>query len=420
MRATLPALAALLAACEPAPAPGLVLDVGRVCGDITLAVADADVLPGHAIHAAAIPRSGADAAWLVAGDPNQRLWLRRVPEDIPGVELTSLGPAHQFTLERGPIEGHVWLTQDRDDGVRVWRVDEATGTIATSPQLLPFPDAATAWIRRTVFVSGSPHLVAFPRKSEVGRLRFYLTPLDASLASGVRWTLEAEVACAPLSELSCPLLWDDERDVAVLDVAEAGSIAGAAILLAITTPPEAVAEPEAPPSHVTHFVTIVIQRDAADGAPVVTRRDFPMAPTQGPTLPRPAQLAADPLGLYVLVGLIPGPDSSGANASDKDFLYRTDLVALGMSESSDLMALLPKETRSHLLQLGSRVALGQLRDGTWHVAPIEDATIRAEIVGSLAVGDEVVLHRAGRAQVVFTGGGLPSRRATIACGDREP
>lgn len=416
-RSRRPLLAAGLAACEPVSPPGLVLDVGRVCQDIALEVADPDVLPGATLHAAAIPRSGEDAAWLLAHDASQALWLRRVPGDIPGVELTAYGPARAFALQRGPLEGQVWLTLDRDEGARLWRVDEATATITEGPPLLDFPDAEPDWIRRTIFVGSSPHLVAFPRASTVGELPVHLAAITPALELGERWSLIAEVECQPLSELACPLLWDDLRDVAVLDVAEAGSIAGAAILLAITSPLDVPSDPLMPSAFETHLVSVVIQRDAAAEQPVVTRRDHVAWATDGAVQPWPAQIAADPLGLYVLAGLIPGPDSSGASATENDYLFRTDLLAAGDSDPGQVIALLPKDTRSHLLQLGSRVAIGQLPGTVWHVAPIEGMTIHEDIVGSLEVGKDAELLRAGRAQVVVRADEHPSRRVRIACAD---
>lgn len=408
------------AACNPVAAPGLVLDVGRVCQDIALEVADPDLLPGWTIHAAAIPRSGEDAVWLLASEGPDELDLRRVPEDIPGLDLKSIGLVEEFDLKRGPVDGQVWLAMDLFGAARLWRIDEATATIAEGPPLLDFPAGEPSWTRRLVFVGQSPHLVAVPRSSTVGELPIQLAAITPSLELGERWTLTAKVECAPLSELNCPLLWDDLRDVALLDVAEANSIAGAAILLAITSPGGASPDPEMPPAFETHLLSVVIQRDPAAERPVLTRRDHVAWATDGPVQPWPAQLAADPLGLYVLAGLIPGPDSSGANATTVDYLFRADLLGGGSSGPGDVIALLPKDYRSHLLQLGSRVAIGQHPGGTWHVAPIEGITINEEIVGSLEVGDPVELLRAGRAQVVVTRDDGPSRRVQIACADPDP
>lgn len=408
------------AACGPVTPPGLVLDVGRVCQDIALELADPDVLPGSTIHAAAIARSGEDAAWYLASAKASALELRRVPEDIPGLDLTAIGEPREFQLQRGPDEGQLWLALDRDGGTRLWRIDEAKAVIEESPPIVDFPDPATPSIRRVVFLGHSPHLIAVPRASTVGELQVQVAAITPSLALGERWVLTATVECAPLSELSCPLFWSDLRDVAVLDAAEAGSIAGAAILLAITSPEGAPVDLEMPPAFETHILSIALQHDPAAERPVLMRRDHVAWLTTGPVQPSPAQIAADPLGLYVLAGLIPGPNSSGVDATSADYLFRAELLGDSSSQAGNVIALLPKEFRSHLLQLGSRVAIGQRPGATWHVAPIEGVAIDEENVGSLAVGEPARLLRAGRGQVVVVGDGKPSRRVQIACAELDP
>src|SRR5690606_29229192 len=103
-----------------------------------------------------------------------------------------------------------------------------------------------------------------------------------------------------------------------------------------------------------------------------------------------------------------------------DYLFRAELLGDGSSQAGAVIALLPKEFRSHLLQLGSRVALGQRPGATWHVAPIEGVTIDEGIVGSLDLGEPARLLLAGRGQVVVTGGDGPSRRLQVACAAPDP
>lgn len=414
------AAAALVAACTVATPPGLELDVGRVCEDIEIEVPDPDVLPGSELHAAAIPRSGADGAWYLATDPHGALELRRVPEDMPALDLSALGAAEDFHVQPGPIEGQVWLALDRAEGARVWRIDE-TSELVDESALLAFPDGEGAWTRRVVFLGQAPHLVAVPRGATAGEVPIHLATLTPELTLGEAWALTATAQCAPLSELSCPLLWDDVRDVAVLDAAEAGSISGAALLLAIST--QWTGEPIDPgqtPVFQTHIISVVLQRDAGAERPVLTRRDHVAWTTDGPVLPSPAQLAADPLGLYVVAGLVPGPDTSGAAATMSDYLFRADLLGAGTADAGDVIALLPKALDSHLLQLGSRVALGQIAGRTWNVAPIEGLAINEGIVGSLAVDEDARVLRAGRGQFVVLAEGQRGRRTRIACAEPEP
>ena len=66
----------------------LVLNVGRTCEDIGLAIADPDVLPSSTIHAAALARSDEDTTWYLASADPGELALRRVPKDIFGVDLS--------------------------------------------------------------------------------------------------------------------------------------------------------------------------------------------------------------------------------------------------------------------------------------------------------------------------------------------
>ncbi|MDC0667318.1 hypothetical protein [Nannocystis radixulma] len=419
MRARALVGAALLAACSSVTPPGLVLDVGRTCEDIALAIADPDVLPGWKIHAAALARSDEDPTWYLASANPDELALRRVPEDISGVDLSVLGGPHEFTLTRGPIEGQVWLTLDREDEVRLWRIDEAGETVLAGPQLTGFPaDTSTGWIRRLVFLGQSPHLIALPRTTRVGEVPVHMAAVSPELEIGERWTLTAEVTCPPLSELNCPLFWEDLRTLTVLDVAEPGSVAGAALLVSIASLGEQP-DPQMPAMFQTHIISLTVQRDPSAERPLLTRRDHVAWSTEGPVLASPAQIAADPLGIYVLAGLVPAPDSSGVNATTADYLFRADVLDSGTPEDSGVIALLAKDLRSHLLQLGSRVAVGQLVGDWWHVAPIEGVTIEEDIVGSLEVGDRVTLLRAGRGQVVVVGDSKPSRRVRIACADPD-
>ncbi|MFY0541684.1 hypothetical protein [Nannocystis pusilla] len=83
-----------------------------------------------------------------------------------------------------------------------------------------------------------------------------------------------------------------------------------------------------------------------------------------------------------------------------------------------MIALLDRDLHSHLLQLGSRVALGQLPTKHWYVAPLDGVTIDEDIVGTLEVGEQATLLRAGRGQVVVRAASAPTRRVQIACADR--
>jgi hypothetical protein len=407
--------AALLAACSPVTPPGLVLDVGRTCEDIELAIADPDVLPGWTIHAAALARSDEDTTWYLASENPGELALRRVPEDIFGVDLSVVGAPHEFTLARGPIEGQVWLMHDRADQARLWQVDEADATVLAGPPYPGFPaDASTAWLRRLVFLGHSPYLIALPRATRVGEIMVHMAAITPELELGERWSLPAKAVCPPLSELNCPLFWEDLRTLDVLDVAEPGSVAGAALLLSIASTGEPI-DPDMPATYQTHIISVTVQHDPTAERPVLTRRDHVAWATDGPVLPSPAQIAADPLGIYVLAGLVPGPDSSSANATTADYLFRSDLLGAEATDESGVIAVLGKDLSSHLLQLGGRVAIGQLPGEWWYVAPIDGVTVEEDIVGILEVGDRVRLLRAGRGQAVVVGDTMPSRRVRIAC-----
>ncbi len=411
------AAVALVAACTVAPAPGLELDVGRVCDDIAIEVDDPDVLPGSTVHAAAIPRSGEPDAWYLATDPHGTLELRRVPEDMPAIDLSALGSAGEFRVQPGPIDGQVWLELDRLEGIRLWQIDETTATVRDSAAIV-FPAFDGVWSRRVVFLGETPHLVAVPVVARVGTVPIYVAALTSDLEIAESWELTATAECAPFSELSCPLFWDDLRDVAVPDAAEAGSIAGTALLLAITTQWTGdPVDPEMAPVFSTNMISVVLQRDAAAERPVLTRRDHVAWTNDGPVFPAPAQLAADPLGLYVVAGLLPGPGTSAAEATSSDYLFRAPLLGSGTADAGDVIALLPKTLESHILQLGSRVALGQISGKTWNVAPIEGLTVNEDIVGSLAVDPETIVLRAGRGQFVLVADWQPTRRARIVCAE---
>ncbi|PCC67532.1 hypothetical protein SAMN02745121_02168 [Nannocystis exedens] len=413
--------AALLLACSPVTPPGLVLDVGRTCRDIELAVADPDVLPGWRLHAAAIARTGEDATWYLASEHPGELALRRVPEDIPGVDLSTVGAPHEFTLTRGPIEGQIWLTLDGGTEAQLWRIDEDVAEVSAGPTLADFPgDATTEWFYRLVFLGHSPHLLALPRLTPVGEVPLHMAAVTPELGLGERWAMTAAVTCPPLSELNCPLFWDDLRELSVLDIAEPGSVAGAALLISIARLPDGAPAPEMPSeTFQTHIISLALQRDPAAEKPVLTRRDHVAWSTDGPVLPSPAQIAADPLGIYVLAGLVPAPDGTSADAAPADYLFRADLLGANTTDEGGVIALLDKELHSHLLQLGSRVALGQLPTKHWYVAPIEGVTIDEDIVGTLEVAEKASLLRAGRGQVVVRAESAPSRRVQIGCADDD-
>ena len=73
-----------------------------------------------------------------------------------------------------------------------------------------------------------------------------------------------------------------------------------------------------------------------------------------------------------------------------------------------------------MLQLGGRVALGQIVGSTWHVAPIEGVAVNEDIVGSLKIGDDADVLRAGRGQFVVVGEGIASRRVRVVCDEVDP
>jgi hypothetical protein len=416
--------AALLAACDPVTPPGLLFDVGRGCDDVTLAIADPDVLPGWRLHAAALPDGDGEAAWYLASEAPGELELRRVPEDIPGLDLTSTGQPRQFSLQRGTGEGQVWLTLDRDERAQLWRVDEASATIQAGPLLVDFPaDASTRWIRRLVFLGQLPHLIALPQTTRVGEVAVHVAAITPELTLGERSELTAKAGCASLAELDCPLLWDDLRELTVLDVTEPGSMAGAALLLAIATDDAPSGGSGAPPMSApfeTHVLSVTLQRDAGTERLTLTRRDHVAWQTTGPVQPWPAQIAADPLGLYVLLGRIPAANGTSADATPFDYLLRADLLGASSTAEAGVIAMLPAELNSHLLQLGSRVAVGQQADGLWYALPLEGATLNDEdIVGALEIGEASALLRAGRGHVVLVRDDQPSVRVGVACAARR-
>lgn len=417
MRRAQIAAALLAASCLLEAPPGAELDVRERCREIGLVVADPEVLTGWTIHGAAAVDSG--AAWYLARDPSAQLWLRRVPTDIPAIELSALGDPDDFDLKAGPVAGQTWLALDREVGARVWRIDEDAAEALAGPALA-FPGLEGAWTRRLIFISDAPHLLALPRVTKIGEVAVHVAALTPELEIGASWELTATVTCAPFSELSCPLYREDLRDLEVLDTAEPGGIAGAAALLSVTARPEPDAGPDpgAPSAVETSVISLVIQRDVSGEGLVLTRRDHVTWLSDGAVLVAPGAIAADLFGLYVIAGLVPGPETSAGEATSSDYLFRADLLGAGTGDPGEVIGLLPKTLASHLLALGGRVVLGQVVGETWHVAPIEGDAVLQDTLGSLRVGSGASIVRAGRDQAIVVGE-RPNTRVRARCDDVE-
>ena len=118
----------------------------------------------------------------------------------------------------------------------------------------------------------------------------------------------------------------------MLDVAEPGSVAGAALLISIASLPDAQPDPDIPPATLqTHIISLTVQRDPATERPVVTRRDHVAWSTDGPVLPSPRRSPPTRSGSTCSRGSS-RPDGSSADATPADYLFRSDLLG---SETTD-------------------------------------------------------------------------------------
>lgn len=411
MRRSLVAAALGVAACNPPTPPGLDIDIAPECDDIAVALREDDVLPGWTIVAAAVERSGESGAWYLGLDPNKRLWLRRTPEDVPPLELTGIGQPEEFQLQPGPNEGEVWLMHSADGVVRLWRYDDGSDALASSGELTGF--LSGEWDRRLVFVGREPYLLSYSRQATRLQIELIFDEVTPELGIDTRWNAVAAFVCTDVNDAACQN--DAPREATLLDIAEPGNVAGALALFGLTTPAAAPSDPQQPLAYETSLISVKVQDNPGGPGLAVTRRDHVTWFTGGAVRPSPGELAADGLSLYLLGGLSPAPDTPNTDATSWDSLLQADLFGGQPGADNDTIGVFEKSKTSHLLQLGDRVALGQVSGSAWTVWPIEGSRVDTNVLGELEVGAGARVLPAGRSHFVLTADDAPTRRVQIGC-----
>lgn len=164
----------------------------------------------------------------------------------------------------------------------------------------------------------------------------------------------------------------------------------------------------------TTLVTNVELRSLGpDQPPTMIRRDLPYWNTIGAVVVSPAYIASDQDALYWLAGLVPLGDTT---PPDQDFLY-------GAQHDDDggqarIMATAKKDRRSHLLQIGGGVALGQIQGNRWTIAPVTDKGVDTDKHDGLMLDAGATVSLAGRGQfLVHSDAG--SRRVAAGCAPED-
>lgn len=415
MRPALLVLAVLAGSCVSGPSPSLDIDLGHLCKAIALTVVDPDLLPGWDVHALAVERSEGERAWALATDGEGHLQLVASP-DGEKHDFSEVGTIDELMLLPGAIEGESWVLLDRSNEVQVWRVtDGEDGELTTSQRLVDFP-AAGSWTRRVVFLDQVAYILSVPRSGDASTVEVLLSRLDDTLTPEPALSLPLWQSCPDgLSNdgLPCqPPLLSGSIELALLGTTEGGSVGGAAAMIGMYA-----AKTSEPPMmsavHTTLVTNVELRSLGPDQPPTMVRRDLPYWNTIGPVVVSPAFIASDQDALYWLAGLVPFGDTAPPAL---DFLFGA--VHANDGGQARILNTAEKALRSHLLQIGGGVALGQIHGQRWTIAPITAMTVQSKITGGLTLDAGATVSLAGRGQfLVHADSG--SRRVAAGCADED-
>lgn len=417
MRPALLAVVAVAAAvsCVSGPSPGLDIDLGHLCEQIALVVRDPALLPGWDVHALAVERSEGDRAWALATDGEGHLQLVASP-DGEKHDFSDVGTIDELFLLPGAIEGETWVMLDRANETQVWRVtDGEDGDLTTSQRLVDFP-AAGSWTRRLVFLDQVAYILSVPYTGDASTVEVLLSRLDDSLAPEPALSLPLWQSCpngvGDDGQPCQPPLLSGPIELSLLGTTEGGSVGGAAAMIGMYA-----AKMSEPPMMSAVFTTLVTNVElrslGPDQPPTMIRRDLPYWNTIGAVVVSPAYIASDQDALYWLAGLVPLGDTT---PPDQDFLY-------GAQHDDDggqarIMATAKKDRRSHLLQIGGGVALGQIQGNRWTIAPVTDKGVDTDKHDGLMLDAGATVSLAGRGQfLVHSDAG--SRRVAAGCAPED-
>lgn len=399
MRTLALALLAATACEEPQP----VLDVEiRGCAGIRLDVREA-VLPDQDVEALVADRVQGDTAWVVTRHQDLTLWLKASHGDAAH-PLETLD-ATLLRLVPGSRDAETWLVFDHPDYPRVWRLGESTaGEVTEVPDLGGWPGPGT-WTRRLLFIGDTPHLLAAPRTALPERIELKLVALDReALTLRATYTIDITPRCRDdeTGELYlCNLVMnhDDPVTLQILDVIEAGRMAGGAALVGIN----ALAPPTGEKTYFPIYRTVILHRDGDD---------------------RPPQVHGSP-GWHVIAK---GPAQLfGQMATDGNLLFRLTDNLLGevrggpqlffdvIGRDSEEFAIWDLPQGDMLLQIGERAVLGNLDDGRWTLAPLRGTRLETDAGGSITLPAGARITSAGREQLLVRPKHGPALRVVATC-----
>ena len=400
-------LLTLLAAPACLPDPPAVVLGGEGCDAIDLAVLDPAVLPGWIVHSLVAQRDDGDAVWTLATDPEGALTLKSWP-GAPILGLADVGDAADFSLIPGRVDGESWMLLDRQEHLRVWRLGSAAdGEFFASPDLSGFPGPG-GWSYSLHLIGDAPYLLAAATGVPVKSMRFHLArldPDDLSLGPAGPVIRFADL-CMPPSELPCSTFTTSTAlaEVDALAATEAGTMAGAAVLLGVTFATDA--------SPLSGFVVLQMNDHGSDLSPTIVGRIIgQMQPYGVPDTLAPrlhGRLASN--GEYLFASMI------GQEADDPDppAAYMHSYLRLADHDSPAHASYSTRNGPS--LQFGREAVMSGLEDGRWEIELLKrDTSLTADLV----LPNRTQVWSAGHGQWFARPPGGPAMRLGASCVPRD-
>ncbi len=349
-----------LSGCAPAPTPDVELDLRQPCEAFSQVQVEPNLTPGSWTLQLSGDRHTEAPAWAITlGDNGFALQRLADPRpEAPAPETLSLSSPNHARLHSGPVPGETWLVIDTATEFWLYQLDR-DGLVRSSGNLdAEFVDST--FQRDLIFIGDTPFVVGIPRSSATSEYEVWIGELTGDLTLGTSWSLELRRTC-PSDLPECPTVSFPSIDL--LDNAEPDGTSPALLLLGYD---EILDD-----ARTMYVATLRIGFDGDSQRPIALRREF--FPRQvwpvGNSLQAhiaPAQLARDATGYYVLAGL--------TQESLDDPSHQLDAVVVRFDRLSDTASApymgLPTYSSPHLLQLDTRVALGQIAEGSWHIAPL--------------------------------------------------
>ncbi len=416
-RAELCVLTLLLATgCQGPPTPDITVDLRTPCEAFTQLTLSSDLTPGMRTLQLAGDVHRQPAGWAVTVEGSSYA-LRRIGDTRldapPPVALSPFSSQGQLTLHAGPAVGETWLVRDEPSEFSLWQL-HPDGVVKQSGNL-GAEFVGSSFRRDLIFIGDTPYVIGIPTSSDTTEYEVWVGELDNDLNVGTTWSLELTGTC-PDETFDCAS--KGFADIALLDQAEADGTSPALLLLSFDQVLDSTRS--------IYIATLRVDFDDDSQRPIALRREY--FPRQvwpvGGSLQAyiaPAQIARDTDGYYILAGLHQINVDDPSDQLDS-VLVRFDSLS-GIANAPYIG--FPQYVSPHLLQLDTRVALGQYGEGSWHIAPLVSGNnanfvIDLDNLSSLALGESselVEVKPGGRSQVLHRTADNREIHTLITCGD---